>query len=119
MTSVVEATRESFAELVATGLVLVDVWGPDCRPCVALEPHVAGIAEEHPELAVVKLDASKARRLCIAHQVRGVPTFLLFRDGQEVARITHPSLRPAQLDSWLATELDRLSAPERPNTEEE
>jgi thioredoxin-like negative regulator of GroEL len=112
MADVVEATRETFDELVATGLVLVDVWGPDCRPCVALAPHVEGVAESRPELAVVKLDASKARRLCMARQVRGVPTFLLFRDGQEVARISHPSLQPAQLDRWLATELDRLQAEE-------
>ncbi|HSV65628.1 MAG TPA: thioredoxin family protein [Mycobacteriales bacterium] len=112
MASVAEATRETFDELVATGLVLVDVWGPDCRPCVALGTHVEGIAESHPELAVVKLDASKARRLCIAHQVRGLPTLLLFRDGREVARISHPGLQPAQLDRWLATELGRLHAEE-------
>ncbi|MGH8933373.1 MAG: thioredoxin family protein [Egibacteraceae bacterium] len=108
MSSVTEATRQTFDELVRSGLVLVDVWAPDCRPCVALAPHVEGIAGAHSELAVVKLDASKARRLCIAHRVMGLPTFLLFRDGEELARITNPSLRPDQLDAWLAEQMQRL-----------
>ena len=40
MEGVVEATRETFRSLVSEGTVLVDVWGPDCRPCLALMPHV-------------------------------------------------------------------------------
>lgn len=105
MGTVVDASRDSFDGLIATGLVLVDVWSETCRPCVALAPRVAEIAAANPALAVVKLDASKARRVCMAHQVRGLPTFLLFRDGQEVARLTDPDLRPHQLDEWLAAEL--------------
>lgn len=108
MGSVIEATRQTFDELVGSGLVLVDVWAPTCHPCVALAPHVEKIASAHSELAVVRLDASKARRLCIAHNVRGLPTFLLFRDGEELARITHPSLKPGQLDAWLAEQMQRL-----------
>ena len=108
MAGVVEATKETFDELVAVGLVLVDVWAQSCRPCVALTPHMQAIADAHPELTVVKLDASKARRMCMALQVRGLPTLLLYQDGQELARITDPSLLPEQVDTWLATELDRL-----------
>ncbi|MGH4020529.1 MAG: thioredoxin family protein [Pseudonocardiaceae bacterium] len=103
--AVVDATPETFDELIASGLVLVDVWAQSCHPCVALAPHVAEIAATNPELAVVKLDASKARRLCMTHQVSGLPTFLLFRDGKEVARITDPALGAEKLDEWLATEL--------------
>lgn len=106
--AVVDATKETFDELVGSGLVLVDVWAESCRPCVALAPHMKTIAGTHPELTVVKLDASQARRKCMALQVRGLPTLLLYQDGQEVARITDPSLVADQLDTWLATELDRL-----------
>ncbi len=105
MGSLVDATKETFDELVCSGLVLVDVWAESCRPCVALSPRVAEIAETHPELTVVKLDASKARRLIMAHQVRGLPTFLLFSGGTEVARITDTNMRPHQLDEWLDAEL--------------
>jgi thioredoxin 1 len=105
MGSVTDATKETFEGLVSSGLVLVDVWAQSCQPCVALAPRVAEIAAERPKLDVVKLDAAKARRLCMAYQVRGLPTFLLFRDGQEVDRLTDTSLTPAGLDKWLAEQL--------------
>lgn len=105
----VDATKETFDELVGSGLVLVDVWAQSCRPCVALAPHMVALADRLPELTVVKLDASRARRLCITLQVRGLPTLLLYRDGEEVARITDPALVAAQVDTWLAAELDRLA----------
>jgi thioredoxin 1 len=105
MKSITDATKETFEGLVSSGLVLVDVWAESCRPCVAVAPRVAEIAAARPELDVVKLDAAKARRLCMTYQVRGLPTFLLFRDGQEVARLTDTSLTPAGLDKWLAEQL--------------
>lgn len=110
MGEVVEATRESFRELTAEGLALVDVWGPQCRPCLALMPHVARIAEEQPELRVVKLEAPKARRLCIELGVHGLPTFLLMRDGAELARLSAAELSPSELRDWLAQQLDLAQA---------
>ncbi|MGH3811917.1 MAG: thioredoxin family protein [Pseudonocardiaceae bacterium] len=109
---VVDATKETFDDLVGSGLVLVDVWADSCRPCVALAPHLASIASTNPDLTVVKLDASKARRLCMSLQVRGLPTILLFQDGREVARISDPSLAADQVDAWLATALAELPAKE-------
>ncbi len=106
---VVDATKETFAELVGSGLVLVDVWAQSCRPCVALAPHMASVAHTNPALTVVKLDASKARRLCMSLQVRGLPTLLLFQDGQEVARISDPSLAADQVDSWLSAAVAALA----------
>jgi thioredoxin-like negative regulator of GroEL len=69
---------------------------------------MASIASTNPDLTVVKLDASKARRLCMSLQVRGLPTLLLFRDGQEVARISEPNLTPEQVDAWLSTALKEV-----------
>ena len=102
---VLDATRESFRELAADGLVLVDVWGPECKPCLALMPHVVKLAERHPELRVVKLEAPKARRLCIELRVHGLPTFLLMRDGQEVGRLSASTISPAQLRDWLKDQM--------------
>ncbi|MDQ3094647.1 MAG: thioredoxin family protein [Actinomycetota bacterium] len=112
MGAVVEATKETFDDLVASGLVLVDVWADSCRPCVALGPHMKTVASSHPELTVVKLDASQARRQCMALQVRGLPTLLLYQDGHEVARITDTNLVAAKLDQWLSEELARLTVEE-------
>ena len=96
-----EATRENFDELVESGTTLVDVWGPDCRPCLALMPHVEKVAAAREDLRVVKLEAPKARRVCIRLGVHGLPTFLLLRDGEEFARLSASAISPAQLDDWL------------------
>lgn len=109
MTAVAEVTKENFHDLTGDGTVLVDVWGPECVPCVALTPHVERLASERPELRVVKLEAPKNRRLCIDMKVMGMPSFLLFRDGAEVARLSDPELTPDALIAWLDTTLETLN----------
>lgn len=109
MAAVSEATRENFDELVASGTTLVDVWGPDCRPCLALKPHVEKLAEARDDVKVVMLEAPKARRVCIRLKVHGLPTFLLMRDGEEVARLSESTISPTQLHDWLDKSLDEMT----------
>lgn len=113
MEGIAEATRETFRDLIGEGLAMVDVWGPECRPCLALLPHVERIASEHPEMSVVKLEAPKARRICIDLQVHGLPTFLLFKDGIEVSRISRSTLSPGELEDWLDEALAAAADPSR------
>jgi len=108
MGAVTEATRENFDELVESGTTLVDVWGPDCKPCLALMPHVEKLAEARDDFRVVKLEAPKARRVCIRLGVHGLPTFLLMRDGAEVARLSASTISPAQLRKWLDENLEQI-----------
>ncbi len=54
MAELTVATRENFDELVESGTTLVDVWGPECRPCLALKPHVEKLAEAHDDLLVLE-----------------------------------------------------------------
>ncbi|HEV7864820.1 MAG TPA: thioredoxin family protein [Acidimicrobiia bacterium] len=96
-----EATRENFSELVADGVVLVDVWGPSCLPCLALLPHIEALAARRDDLRVVKLEAPKARRLCMELKLMGLPAFLLFRDGEEVGRLSGPDVTAERLDGWI------------------
>jgi thioredoxin 1 len=101
-TAIVEATRDTFWDLVAEGTVLVDVWGPDCRPCLALLPHVEALAEKYADdLRIIKLEAPTARRLCMELRIMGMPAFLLFREGKEVARLADPALTPLRLNQWV------------------
>ena len=104
---VAEATRDNFTELVSEGTVLVDVWGPDCQPCLALNPHVEKLAEAHAgELKVVKLEAPKARRLCMSMGLMGLPVFLVFKDGEEVDRIGGTAANtPAQVTAFVEKNL--------------
>ena len=108
MAAVAEATRENFDGLVESGTTLVDVWGPECRPCLALKPHVEKLAEARDDLTVVMLEAPKARRVCIRLKVHGLPTFLLMHDGEEVARLSASTISPGELKTWLDKSLDDM-----------
>ena len=106
MGSLREVTKDDFREAVANGWVLVDVWGPACQPCLAMMPQVEALAAERSgTITVVKLEAPKARRLCIELRLMGLPAFLLFRDGEEVSRLSGPSATFEALGQWLDSHL--------------
>jgi thioredoxin 1 len=79
--------------------VLVDFWGPQCAPCLALMPKVEGLAEKYGEkLKITKVDASKNRRLCLNLKVFGLPTFLFYQNGKEVNRLSGNALKIEEIE---------------------
>ena len=69
--------------------VLVDFWGPQCGPCLALMPKVEALTERYGEkVRITKVEAPKNRRLCLTLKVMSLPTFLFFKDGKEVDRLS-------------------------------
>ncbi len=79
--------------------VLVDFWGPQCAPCLALMPRVEGLGEKYGEkLKITKVDASKNRRLCLNLKVFGLPTFLFYKNGKEVERLSGNSLKIEEIE---------------------
>jgi thioredoxin 1 len=85
----VDATAETFHADIAEGNVLVDFWGPRCQPCLALMPAVEALEERHAgRLKLVKVNATENRGICRELSVLGLPTYMFFRDGAEVERLT-------------------------------
>lgn len=68
------------------GVALVDFHAEWCGPCKMLEPIVETLAAETPA-AVLKVDIDENQQLAQQYQVRGVPTLLLFADGQPVEQV--------------------------------
>jgi len=82
--------------------VLVDFWGPQCGPCLALMPAVEGLEEKYGEkLKIVKLNASQNKRFCLSMRVLGLPTYLVYKDGQEVERLTGGDLTISDIEEAL------------------
>jgi len=66
---------------------LVEFSATWCPPCRALEPILEAVASElQGKLRVGKLDIDSAPELAARYGVRGAPTVILFRDGQEAGR---------------------------------
>jgi thioredoxin 1 len=69
--------------------VLVDFWAEWCGPCKMIAPVVEQIAEEYAgQLRVGKLDADVYPEILQNYGIMGIPTLILFKDGQPVARVT-------------------------------
>ena len=68
--------------------VLVDFWAEWCRPCHMLAPTVAEIANDYTgKLKVMKLNVDEAMNSAGRYRVQGIPTLLLFKNGQVVEQI--------------------------------
>jgi len=74
-------SAEHFAETVSGhDVVLVDFYADWCGPCKMLEPTVEALAAE-TDAAVAKVDVDAHQGLAAEYGVQGVPTLLLFADG--------------------------------------
>jgi thioredoxin 1 len=68
--------------------VMVDFWAEWCRPCHMLAPTVAEIAHDNAgKLKVVKLNVDEAVNSAGRYNIRGIPTLLVFKNGQVVEQI--------------------------------
>jgi thioredoxin 1 len=100
------ANDENFALLTNDGNVVVDFWGPRCKPCLALMPGVEALEEEADgSFRLVTVDASKNQGVCRELRVFSLPTFVLMKDGEELARLTGGQLTLSDLKSAIKAEL--------------
>ncbi|OGT49510.1 MAG: thioredoxin [Gammaproteobacteria bacterium RIFCSPHIGHO2_12_FULL_41_15] len=71
--------------LQATGLILVDFWAEWCGPCRMIAPILDEVATEYEgRLKVVKVNVDKNRETPAKYNVRGIPTLLLFKEGNVI-----------------------------------
>jgi thioredoxin 1 len=104
----IELNRDNYERevLQSKGLMLIDFWGPQCGPCLALMPVVEELERHYAgRMKVGKLNAAENRMLCAKLRVLGLPTFIIYKDGTEMKRLTGEEITKSDLMAAITAQL--------------
>ena len=90
MTKPIAVTDDQFEQevLQADRTVLVDFWADWCGPCHVIAPALDELADEYDgKVKFVKIDTEENFDTMSEYGIRGLPTLLIFKDGERVDRV--------------------------------
>ena len=98
-------SEEQYKSLIARdGLTVIKfdtTWCPDCKN---LDRFIGGVVEKHPDKEFYSMDAEEFQPIAEANVVRGIPSLLIFRNGEKIAHLHSKFAKtPAQIEEYLTT----------------
>jgi thioredoxin 1 len=90
--------QQIYNEIQTSQSVVVDCWAPWCPPCRMIGAVLEEIDLEF-DVKIVKVNADENPEFISEFQVMGLPTLLLFKDGQLVKRITGFQPKPLLIEA--------------------
>jgi thioredoxin 1 len=101
----IELTRDNFeAEVLNNeGLVIVDYWGEGCVPCMSLMPDFESLEATYSDkVKFAKLNTTAERKLALSQRVLGLPTIVLYSNGERVAELKHEKANKMGIEALIS-----------------
>ena len=73
---------EVFNDEIKEGLVLVDFYADWCGPCRMLAPVIEDVANELPNVKIIKINVDEREDVARTYGVMSIPTVILFENGE-------------------------------------
>ena len=77
----------NFENEVKQGITLVDFHAEWCGPCKMIEPIIEVVSNEVKDAKVIKVNVDDHPKLSAKYNIRSVPTFIVFKDGNIVETV--------------------------------
>jgi len=84
--------------------IVIDFWASWSGPCRMMAPNFAAAAARMPHVRFVKVDSDAAQQASARLRIRSIPTVVLFRGGEERARISG-AMSANDLVAWIESNL--------------
>ncbi|KAI0992146.1 hypothetical protein K3495_g16040 [Podosphaera aphanis] len=80
-------------------LVLLDAYADWCGPCKAIAPRINQFSTEYSDVRFIKVDVEAVPDITTALNIRAMPYFIFFKDGEKVAEVV--GAHPVDIDEKL------------------
>ena len=98
-----EIEANEFDTLTSDGVVLVDFFSTTCGPCKMLSFVLNDVDKElGDQINILKIDFDKNKDLTEKYEVKGYPTMIIMKNGEEVKRMQGLQQKPAIIKALQA-----------------
>ncbi|GEO51916.1 thiol reductase thioredoxin [Lactiplantibacillus argentoratensis] len=95
-------TQTEFFNMIDTGYFIVYFGADWCRECQYIRPKLPTIEHEFSQYRFIKVDRDENIQLCLELNVRGLPSFIAYREGQEIGRFVNGNLKTQpEIENWI------------------